>query len=99
MKSRKFKRNAKKNPVINKEQGTYDFTVSLPPELYKFVKEDAAFFDVDAALYLNMMMHNAIKDSRCVADDLRKTHGERFSYPEDWSSCPEESMFDFKKTH
>ncbi len=54
MKSKKFRKKAKKKasgrPKFNKEQGTYDFTVSLIPDQYEFVREDSASLGIDPAL-------------------------------------------------
>ncbi len=98
MKSKKFRKKAKKKasgkPKFNKEQGTYDFTVSLIPDQYEFVRRDSAGLGIDPELYLTFMVYSMIRDLRVIGDEQESVHGVRFAHPEDCDCCGGESLKD-----
>lgn len=97
MKSKKFKRKGKKKgtPKFNREQGTYDFTVSVTPDQYRLVREDSSHLGVDPDLYITMMVHTMILEMKMIGDEQERMHGVRFAHPEDCDCCRGESVKDF----
>ncbi len=100
MKSKKFRKKTKKKVSgksrFNKEQGTYDFTVSLIPDQYEFVCRDSACLGTDPEMYVTFMVYSMIRDLKAIGDEQELVHGVRFAHPEDCDCCGGESLKDLE---